>query len=175
VTWVWTIAYGILTPILLIALIPERKMPGGDPQTGPTPAWLARALLGFGLVFVVAAVVLYAVPATVGKVWPWALTPLTGRILGSWSMGFGLVMAGASRQRDRFAVFPSTVGLATFGILQLVTVVRFGSDVDWGDPGAWPYLAFLVTAVSFGLAGASATRARVSVTAGTPSAPAFTP
>jgi len=42
VTWVWTIAYGILTPILLIALIPERKMPGGDPVTGPVPPWLAR-------------------------------------------------------------------------------------------------------------------------------------
>jgi len=124
-------------------------------------------------VFVVAAVLLYAVPTTVGKVWPWVLTPLTGRILGAWSMGFGLVMAAASRQRDRFAMFPSTVGLATFGVLQLLTVVRFGSDVDWGGPGAWLYLAFLVGAVSVGLAGVQATRAPAATSA--PPAPAFQP
>src|SRR5262249_3517163 len=55
VTWVWTIAYGILTPILLIALIPQRKLPGGDPVTGPMPKWFASSLLGYGAVFCVAA------------------------------------------------------------------------------------------------------------------------
>ena len=74
-------------------------------------------------------------------------------------MGFGLVMVAASRQRDRFAVYPAAVGLTLYGVFQLLTAVRFWGDLHLGAPGAWLYLAFLVGAVAVGLAGASITRA----------------
>jgi hypothetical protein len=175
VTWVWTIAYGILTPVLLIALVPQRKVPGGDPVTGPTPSWLRQALLGLGGAMVVVAALLYAIPAEVAKVWPWDLTPLTGRVLGAWSMGFGLVMVVASRQEDRFRVFPAAVGLAAYGVFQLLTVLRFGSDMAWGEPGAWIYVAFLAAALLAGLSGASATRTTQPAAAPAAQAPAFQP
>jgi hypothetical protein len=158
VTWVWTIAYGILTPVLLLALIPQRKMPGGDPVTGPTPSWLRQALLGVGGLLSLVGVLLYLIPEQVAKVWPWDLTALTGQVLGAWSLGFGLVMVVASRQDDKFRVFPAAVGLAAYGLFQLLTVVRFNGDVAWGEPGAWVYVAFLAATLFVGLAGASATR-----------------
>ncbi|HXJ66363.1 MAG TPA: hypothetical protein VNN79_21585 [Actinomycetota bacterium] len=180
VTWVWTIAYGILTPILLIALIPERKLPGGDPVTGPVPRWFASSLLAYGVVFCVAAAFLYLIPGQVLKVWGWTLTPLTGRILGAWSMGFGLVMIAASRQRDRFAVYPAAVGLTVYGVFELLTTVRFWGDLHLGAPGAWLYLAFLVGAVAVGLTGASVTRspepsASAAPASDAPASPAFQP
>jgi hypothetical protein len=175
-TWVWTIAYGILTPVLLLGLIPERKLPGGDPVTGLTPSWLRQALLAVGGLLTVTGVLLYLIPEGVAKVWPWDLTALTGQVLGAWSIGFGLVMVVASRQQDRFRVFPSAVGLACYGAFQLLTLLRFGSDVAWGEPGAWMYVAFLAATLAIGLAGASATRTTLPAAASAPpAAPAFQP
>jgi hypothetical protein len=172
VTWVWTIAYGILTPVLLLALIPQRKMPGGDPVTGPTPSWVRQALLAVGGVMGLAGVLLYLIPVEVAKIWPWELPPLSARVLGAWSIGFGLVMLGASRQDDRFRVFPSAVGLAAYGALQLITVLRFNGDMAWGEPGAWVYVAFLAATLLIGVAGANATRTASPSAAQTPAAPA---
>ena len=179
-TWVWTIAYGILTPVLLIGMIPQRKMPGGDPVTGPTPSWLRQALAVVGGVLTLTGVLLFLIPEQVAKVWPWDLTALTGQVLGAWSIGFGLVMVVACRQADRFRVFPSAVGLAAYGVFQLLTVVRFHSDMAWGEPGAWMYVAFLAASLLVGAAGASATRtvapdAEPSSVASAPPAPTFQP
>jgi len=172
VTWVWTIAYGILTPVLLLALIPQRKMPGDDPVTGPTPSWVRQALLAVGALMAGVGVVLYLIPVEMAKIWPWDLPPLSARVLGAWSIGFGLVMLVASRQNDRFRVFPSALGLAAYGLFQLLTVLRFNGDVAWEEPGAWVYVVFLAATLAIGLAGANATRTASPAAAPAPQAPA---
>lgn len=156
VAWVWTIAYAVLLPVILVGLIPQRRLPGIDPPKVFPPSWLAVALGGFGLVLFVVGVFLFVAPQTVAKDWPWPLTALTGRVLGAWAVGLGLVFLVAARQGDRFRMLPSTVGLGLFGLLQLLTVWRFSEDMAWSETGAWVYVVFLGAALVAGTAGSLA-------------------
>lgn len=136
VTWVWIVAYSILPPALLIGLIPQRKIEGSD-VGGPKASGLARATLtSLGVVLMAAGVALFAVPLPVARLWPWVLTALTGRVLGAWSIGLGLVFAyavvGGYWERMR----ASLIGLGVFAVLQILNVVRFHLSYDLGPRGA---------------------------------------
>jgi hypothetical protein len=83
-------------------------------------------------------------------VWPWALTPLTGRVLSAWSAGLGIVFLWAAWENDRYRALPYTATLAFLGVFQLLTALRFGDQVSWGKPSAWILVALLVAAAVAG-------------------------
>jgi hypothetical protein len=164
ITWVWTVAYAILPPLMLIGLGPQRRVPGSDPPSEPAPRWVPWVMAGFGAILLGVGTLQFVVPDQVAKVWPWALTTLTGRVLGSWTIGLGLVLAFAARERRRFPLVPTSATLGLFGLFQLLTVLRFGGDMRWGDPAAWLYTAFLVAALVVGAAAWAAVRPVAEVT-----------
>src|SRR5918992_3055638 len=47
ITWVWTVAYAVLPPLMLIGLGPQRRVPGADPPSEPAPGWVPRVMPGF--------------------------------------------------------------------------------------------------------------------------------
>jgi hypothetical protein len=147
VTWVWILSYTLVPVILLLALIPQRRLPGTDPVTGPPPGWLRITLGVFGAIMVVVAAGLAVIPEEMAKIWPWELTPLTGRILGAWTAGFGVVLLWAWWENDRFRVVPAAAVLGLLGLFQLLTLARFGGDISWDEPGAWIYVAALAIAL----------------------------
>jgi hypothetical protein len=153
VTWVWILSYTIVPVILLLALIPQRRLPGVDPVTGPPPGWLRISLGAFGAIMVVVAAGLAVIPDEMAKIWPWQLTPLTGRVLGAWTAGFGVVLLWATWENDRYRVVPAAAVLGFLGLFQLLTLARFGEDMSWDEPGAWIYVTALAIAL---LAGALA-------------------
>jgi hypothetical protein len=164
ITWVWTVAYAILPPLMLIGLWPQRRVPGADPLSERAAAWIPRVMAAFGAILLVVGTVLFVVPEDVAEVWPWALTALTGRVLGAWTIGLGLALAFAARERHRFPLVPASATLGLFGLFQLVTVLRFGGDMEWGGPAAWVYVAFLVAALLVGAAAWAAVRPVAEVT-----------
>jgi hypothetical protein len=150
VAWVWILSYAIVPLVLLVALIPQLRVPGVDPRTGPTPSWISRTLAVAGGVMVLVSGALFVAPEEMAKVWPWTLTPLTARVLSSWMAGFGLMFVWAARENDRFRVLPFTATLGCVGLFQLLTVVRFGDQVSWGEARAWIYVALMGAAVVAG-------------------------
>jgi hypothetical protein len=173
ISWVWIVSYATVAPVLLLALIPQRRLPGVDPVTGPPPRWLRASLGAAGAIMVTAAAGLTVIPEEMVKIWPWDLTPLTARVLGAWSAGFGAVLLWATWENDRFRIVPATAMLGFLGLFQLLTVARFGDDISWEEPGAWIYVA----ALGFALVAGGLGSARLREVWGSPQAegPAGTP
>lgn len=168
VSWVWILSYAIVPVVLLLALIPQSRLSGVDPSTGRPPGWLGASLGAAGAVMVAIAAGLSVIPEEMAKVWPWDLTPLTARVLGAWSAGFGLVLLWATWENDRFRMVPATAMLGFLGLFQLLTVARFGDQVSWDEPGAWIYVAVLGIALVAGGVGS----ARLRQAEGSPAVPA---
>ena len=168
VAWVWILSYTIVPVVLLLLLIPQGRLPGVDPRSGPPPRWLSTSLWVAGGLMTAVATGLTVVPEEMVKVWPWDLTPLTARVLGSWSAGVGIVFLWAAWENDRFRMLPGTATLGFLGLVQLLTVARFGDDMSWDEPGAWIYVAVLGMALVAGGAG----WVRLRQAEGTPAAPA---
>jgi hypothetical protein len=83
-------------------------------------------------------------------VWPWELTPLTARAIAPWLIAIGVAAFHATVENDLLRVRPATVSYLVFGILQGVALLRYSGSVQWGEVGAWVYVAFLVVMVVTG-------------------------
>jgi hypothetical protein len=174
IAWEWVLSYAIVPVLLLVALVPQRRLPGVDPRTERPPGWVTGSLWVAGAVLVGTAAALFLAPGTMGKVWPWALTPLTSRVLGAWSAGFGVAFLWTAWEKDGFRALPFAATLAFIGSFQLLTAIRFGDQVSWGKPAAWIYVTLLgAAAVAGGAAWARlrGTRLMASVTAPATSEP----
>jgi hypothetical protein len=158
VTWVWILSYTVVPAILLLALIPQRRLPGVDPVTGPPPRWLTLCLWAFGAIMVAVAAGLAVIPSDMADIWPWTLTPLTARVLGAWTAGFGVVLLWGAWENDRFRMVPATAILFFLGVFQLLTVARFGDDMNWDEAGAWIYVVALGLALVAGALGSARLR-----------------
>ena len=158
-TWTWMAVY-VSVPLLLAALwIIQLRLPGVDPPRR-TPmsgrVRLAIYLLTAGMLAVGAA--LFVAPLVAGVLWPWELTPLTGRAVGAWLIGLGVAAAHAAWERDWRRVLPASAMFAVFGVLELVVLVRFLGEVAWSGAQAWVYLLFLLSMLAVGLYGLYAAR-----------------
>jgi hypothetical protein len=158
-TWTWMAVY-VSVPLLLAALwIIQLRQPGGDPpRRSPMSGRvrLAIYLLTTGMLAVGAA--LFVAPLVAGVLWPWELTPLTGRAVGAWLIGLGVAAAHAAWERDWRRVLPASAMFAVFGVLELVVLVRFLGEVAWSGAQAWVYLLFLLSMLAVGLYGLYAAR-----------------
>jgi hypothetical protein len=169
IAWEWVLSYAIVPVLLLVALVPQRRLPGVDPRTERPPGWVTGTLGVAGAVLVGTAAALFVAPGKMGQVWPWTLTPLTGRVLGAWAAGFGIAFLWAAWEKDRFRAGPFTATLAFVGSFQLLTVIRFGDQVSWGRPAAWIYVVLLGTAAVAGGSGWARLRGiRATVTVAAP-------
>jgi hypothetical protein len=158
-TWTWMAVY-VSVPILLAALwVIQLRLPGGDPPRRVPMSGLVRLpiyLLAAGILAV--GVALFVAPLGTGVLWPWELTPLTGRAVGAWLIGLGVAAAHMAWERDWRRVLPVSTMFAVFGALELVVLLRFLRGVDWGGARAWIYLLFLLSMLAVGLYGLYASR-----------------
>jgi hypothetical protein len=84
-------------------------------------------------------------PTDVGSLWPWPLTPLTGRAVGTFVLSQGVLVLTVCRECDWGRVRPAVVQYVVLGVLHLLAIARFADTFDWGDPAAWLYLGFIVS------------------------------
>jgi hypothetical protein len=149
--WFWLAIYaGVPIAMILIGWLQIRE-PGGDPPHGPAPpAWMRVVVFLQGGSMLVLGVGLLLAPTVVGWVWPWTLTALTGRAMGAWFVGLGFAALHALRESDFSRIRPLGGGYTIFAVLELVAILRYAGDVNWG-PGAWLYVAFLVSILPVGI------------------------
>jgi hypothetical protein len=93
-TWGWLAIYIGVPPVLAYLWWRQaRTVPDVAPAGLRLPP-LVRAILGVqGAVMLVFGVALLVAPVQVAKVWPWPLTALTGRAIGAWLVGLGIIAA----------------------------------------------------------------------------------
>ena len=153
VTWLWLAPYfaGLLWLLLVVFL--QLRAPGGDPpRVASLPGWLRAVLAVQGLGLLGVGLALFVAPLDVADaIWPWVLTPLTGRVIAAWLLALGVgciaVIVENDWRRSRAAAFT----YAVFGALELVVLARYSDDVDFGETRTIVYVIALVSILLVGI------------------------
>lgn len=133
-----------------LVLLRQAFQPGHGRQSHhPLPGGLCFYLEGQAIIG--GALLLF--PAFLMPWWPWVLTPLTASMVGAWLLGAGLILVHARLDGDRRRVRNGLIIYGLFGLLQLLTLVRFAGDVQWQNPFSWLYGLLLLGALVVGVYG----------------------
>ena len=156
----WVGAY-VLVPLLLAWALAEQLTGGGEraPVARRLPVALRRALLVEGIAMVLVGVLLLIAPGTANDVWPWALSPLTSRAIGSFLFGVGLASLIAARDDDPLSFRGAALAYTALGLLQILALNLHIPDLGDRPLATALYAAFWVAVVVTGGYGLRAARA----------------
>ena len=105
-------------------------------RTGARALAVAMSVVGLELLIA---------PQAFDGLWPWRLTPLTGRAVGAWLTSIAVALVAVSLERDWRAIrrapghprhHPAPAG-----------VLRFPDSLDSGDTRSWVYVGGLLVAL----------------------------
>jgi hypothetical protein len=150
--WSWLIVY-LVVPFAVIAIFAlQMRAPGGDPEEGAMlPRWV-RALVGVNAAtWLVVGLALLLIPDRLFALWPWALTALTARAIAVGWISAAFALAQFFRDNSWGAGRVGGMAYLLLGSLQLIALLRYAGQVEWGRPGAWLYLLFMLVVVASGL------------------------
>jgi hypothetical protein len=146
--WGWTVIY-IISPPIVFALWWRNRVT--DPRSpAPHEPLLSTGTLlaarAFAVVALGAAAVFFLSTATAIEIWPWTLTPLTARVLASFTaqVGVGALMISFDRRWSSWRLIVETFFVAT--ALLLVGAARAWDDFDEGNVMTYLYIGGLVAA-----------------------------
>jgi membrane protein CcdC involved in cytochrome C biogenesis len=156
----WVVVYCVLPVLLAWVLADQLRAPGED-QRGAArlPVLLRRALIIEGVVMVAAGGLLLIAPGAADDVWPWALSPLTSRAIGSFVFGIGLVALIAARDDDPRSFRGAALAYTVLGLLELLALNLHIPDLGDRPVATGLYAAFWVSVAvtgGYGLRAASA-------------------
>jgi hypothetical protein len=152
--WLWLVLYAIFPPSVLLLLGRQLRTPGTEPQRGPRIAPALLALIGLqGVVMVALGTALVIAPGDADSLWPWQLTPLTGRAIGTFVLSQGTLSLMVCLERDWTRMRPPMLQMLVLGTLHLLAVARYSDTLDWDTAGAWLYLGFVVSLLAVGAYG----------------------
>lgn len=146
--WGWTIVY-IVSPVAVFWLWWRNRAtdPGvAEPGDPLLPEWvLLLARIG-GLVAIGIAAVVFVAPSVAIDAWPWTLTPLTARVLASFTaqVGVGALALSFDRRWSAWRLLVQTFFIAT--VLLLIGAARAWSAFTAHDATTYLYLAGLIGA-----------------------------
>jgi|SRR5215212_4580826 len=142
----WVAVY-IVSPFAVFALWwanrrTDSREPAPDEPIVPVSARRMARVAGVGAL--VAAAVFFLSPTTAIDLWPWELTPLTARVIGSFTaqVGVGALLLSTDRRWSAWKLIVQTYFVAT--ALLLVGAARAWDDFDTGDVMTYLYLGGLV-------------------------------
>ncbi|MBM2809983.1 MAG: hypothetical protein HW416_742 [Chloroflexi bacterium] len=129
VTWMWLSAYAlVIVGALVVEVLERRRAP--LIQGAMLPPSERTALLVVGVTTGAVALFLFAAPQIAATVWPWALTPLTSRILAGWTAVAATLALVAARSGDS-----ESLSLPLVGWLVTVGLFLEASALSWNGPG----------------------------------------
>jgi hypothetical protein len=145
-TWTWLAVYSAVPVLQVVLLVRLARHPGGGPpRERPMPVWYRTFAVLCGVALGILGLAFMVAPLAVAEtVWPWALTPLTGRATGAWLVAWGVICAQIGLEADWRRVRPGLAGLVAFGVLGLVVLARFRDALAW-DGGRATLLAGALT------------------------------
>jgi hypothetical protein len=153
VTWAWIAIYMSVPVFMAATFAKQMRMPGRDPARAERmPKPIALVLLVHAILLSAFGSWLFIAPERSLSLWPWPLTPLTGRAVGAWLLGLGVAAAHARWENDRRRVRAAAVGYIVIGVLQGIALTRFPDSVAWSEPQSAVYLAVLGSMIVVGVA-----------------------
>jgi hypothetical protein len=157
--WLWLAIY-TLVPIAFLLLLPRQLRVRGEdpPRRAPLPRAAVTVLALQAAVMAVLGVILFLDPVRWASIWPWRLTPLTGRATAAWLLGVAIGVIAVLFERDLERIRHSTLAYALFGTFQLVAIARYPHDIGWGQPQSAIYLAVVASIAVIGWIGVYAAR-----------------
>jgi hypothetical protein len=168
ITWFWLIAYGLYPIQLSFLLVKQLRVPGGDPpRTHPLPVWVKTILAAHVAVLIPIGLLMFSAPGVARPLWPWDVPALSAQVLSAWCLGFGVLALHAIIENDLDRVKVALWGYPVLGVLQVIVIARFGDSVQWREPGAWYFAAFVASTFILGGYGFVATRRLPSASAQT--------
>jgi len=157
--WSWLFLYIILVPGLIMALWSQRQQTAA--ATAPhakLPAWMRINLGLLGVLMLAMGALMFAIPGTAEQLWPWPLTPLTARMIGSFYLAFGVSLLAAVRENDYARIHVASFAYVAFAVLQAITLVRY-QPVNWLEFPGQLLAAMLLALLALGAAGVYGYRA----------------
>ena len=144
----WVGVY-ILSPAVVLGLWwLNRRTDSGQPAPGEpiVPEGVRRIAQVVAAGALVAAAVLFLSPATAMDVWPWTLSELTSRVLGSFTaqVGVGALLLSLDRRWSAWKLLLQTFFVAT--VLLLIGAIRAWDDFDTDNVMTYLYVGGLVAA-----------------------------
>lgn len=153
-TWAWLIVYAVVPLIMGWLLVKQRTLTGGEPlRAVPLPRWTRVLLVIQAVIMLLIGTGLLSLPLAVATIWPWELTALTGRAIGAWLISIGVIAAHAVYENDWERLRAFTVSYTMLAVMQLLALLRFGSEIDWSALPGWVYVLFLLSVGAVGLSG----------------------
>jgi hypothetical protein len=104
-----------------------------------------------GAILALEATVAFIHPPYLASEFPWALTPLTARVLAGFLLVIGLLLLFVARENDRDrvrVVAPTFVLLLPAAALQMS---RYRDQIDTGSVRFWTMLVYLVALFACGI------------------------
>jgi hypothetical protein len=162
--WAWLALYAIFPPAVVLLLLRQVRLEGAEPERAdPMPRALLAAIGLFGAALSVLGTALIIAPVGASDLWPWTLTPLTGRAIGTFVLAQGVLALTVCRERDWGRVRPAMVQGLVLGVFHLGALIRFSDTLDWDTAGAWLYLAAVLAVLAVGASGTLRCRRAVRV------------
>ncbi len=150
--WFWLAIYGIVPPAMLVIWVRQRRIQGVDSKrTSPLKPMVRVTLEIQSIVLLITGIGLFAVANPVVAIWPWKLTPLTSQAIGSWLIGTSVLAFHSVWENDLSRVKAGLISYVALGLLQLIALARYPTNVDWAGLRFWVYLLFTVSVLFVGL------------------------
>ncbi len=151
--WAWVSVYSITPVLVFSAWLRNRRADPGmlDASDARTPTAVRRSLGALGTLVLAVGLGLFIAPGALMAIWPWPLTPLTSRVVGSCFVltgVTGLAIAADPRWTAARIVLQSQM-LAI--VLILVGAVRGHGSFDPGSVLTWLFaigLSVLLVAIA---------------------------
>jgi hypothetical protein len=153
ITWAWMAIYASVPVAMAWLWIKQSRAEGSDPpRTAPLPGVIRMMLVIHAAMMLPLGAYLFLAPERALSLWPWTLTPLTGRAVGAWVFSIGITAAQAAWENDLQRIRVAAFGYVGLAVLQLLALARYLQVPDWGDVRALVYLVVLVSMVATGAA-----------------------
>jgi hypothetical protein len=136
------VAFFLGTALLLaLVMLPPARKAATSPQRTP----VARALRGFFLIHLLVVLpvglTMYFLPSRAQLLWPWQMTPINVRLIGSFFFGAAFISLWALRQQSWESLRPVLVLYAWFASLATVASLIHLSLFDPGRTATWAFFA----------------------------------
>ncbi|MER2516052.1 MAG: hypothetical protein ABTR92_06560 [Candidatus Accumulibacter phosphatis] len=156
--WSWLLLYVALVPGLFAALWTQWRQAATRPPSGMALAAglrLGQRLLGGMMVLMGAA--LFLAPGSAEQLWPWSLSPLTARMVGSFYLAIGVSLFAAAHENNYARIRVANFAYLVFALLQLLTALRY-PVVDWRTVPGLLLAAVIFALLTIGSIGVRASR-----------------
>ena len=146
--YVWFASYLLPPPIFVSAYVWHQRKAVSRPAASdnPIPLWLNRLLIICGGILTAGAILIFFFPTLLIPIFPWQLTPLTGRSLSGWLIAVGTILLSMSRENNQTRARLATPMLILLLPVLLLQMGRYANEVNWTNPVLWIGLTLFAVA-----------------------------